>query len=44
VAVTGDTAVLSGEVQQLWQKEAAAVVTRRFRIHTLRNDITVIGP
>ncbi|MGD2110208.1 MAG: BON domain-containing protein, partial [Phycisphaerae bacterium] len=41
VAVTGDTAVLSGEVQQLWQKEAAAVVTRRFRIHTLRNDITV---
>ena len=43
VAVTGDTAVLSGEVGQLWQKETAAAVVRRFRIHRLRNDIVVTG-
>jgi osmotically-inducible protein OsmY len=43
VAVTGDTAVLSGEVAQLWQKETAAAVVRRFRIHRLRNDIVVTG-
>jgi osmotically-inducible protein OsmY len=43
VAVTGDTAVLSGEVAELWQKEAAAMVIRRFRIRSLRNDIMVTG-
>jgi hypothetical protein len=34
---------LSGEVGQLWQKETAATVVRRFRIHRLRNDIVVTG-
>jgi len=43
VAVVGDTAVLSGEVQQLWQKETAYSVVRRFRIHKVRNDIQVVG-
>jgi osmotically-inducible protein OsmY len=43
VAVTGDAAVLSGEVEQLWQKETAATVARRFRIRQLRNDIVVTG-
>jgi len=43
VAVTGDTAVLSGEVDQLWQKEAAAMVVRRFRIYRVRNDLVVTG-
>jgi osmotically-inducible protein OsmY len=43
VAVTGDTAVLSGEVEQLWQKETAATVVRRFRVRKLRNDIVVTG-
>jgi osmotically-inducible protein OsmY len=43
VAVTGDMAVLSGEVEQLWQKETAATVARRFRICKFRNDIVVTG-
>jgi osmotically-inducible protein OsmY len=43
VAVTGDTAVLSGKVDRLWQKETAATVARRFRIRELRNEIVVTG-
>jgi osmotically-inducible protein OsmY len=41
VAVSGDTAVLSGRVDALWKKQMAAVVTRRFRVADIRNDIVV---
>jgi osmotically-inducible protein OsmY len=43
VAVTGDTAVLSGEVERLWQRETAETVARRFRVRDLRNEIVVTG-
>lgn len=41
VAVHGDLAVLSGEVDALWQKETAERVAQRFRISQIRNDIFV---
>jgi osmotically-inducible protein OsmY len=41
VAVTGDVAVLSGKVRELWHKEQAESVARRFRIRDVRNDIVV---
>lgn len=41
VAVTGETAVLSGAVQELWQKEFAEQVVRRFRITDVRNEIQI---
>jgi osmotically-inducible protein OsmY len=41
VTVTGDTAVLSGEVRQLWQRETAESVVRRFRISHVQNKIQV---
>jgi osmotically-inducible protein OsmY len=41
VAVNGDTAVLSGEVPELWQKEAAETVAKRFRVSCVRNEIVV---
>jgi len=43
VAVVGDTAVLSGEVRELWHKEMAETVARRFRVREVRNDIVVTG-
>lgn len=43
VAVSGNLAVLSGEVQHLWQKETAGTVARRFRILQVRNEIVVTG-
>jgi len=43
VAVNGDTAVLSGEVPTLWQKETAETVVRRFRVSQVRNEILVTG-
>jgi osmotically-inducible protein OsmY len=41
VTVTDDTAVLSGEVPQLWQKETAESVVRRFRVIHVQNKIRV---
>jgi osmotically-inducible protein OsmY len=41
VAVAGNTAVLSGEVSGLWQKEAAEAVVRRFRVTQVRNELLV---
>ena len=43
VATSGDTAVLSGEVPSLWQKEMAESVVRRFRVLSVRNEIIVKG-
>jgi len=43
VAVSGEAIVLSGEVSQLWQKEAAEATVRRFRPWQVRNDILVTG-
>jgi osmotically-inducible protein OsmY len=43
VAVAANTAVLSGEVTALWQKEAADSVVRRFRVTNVRNEILVTG-
>ena len=43
VAVSGDTAVLSGQVAALWQKETVETIVRRFRISQVRNDIIVTG-
>jgi osmotically-inducible protein OsmY len=45
VAVTGDTAVLSGNVEHLWQREMAEAVVRRFRASHVNNKIRVAtGP
>lgn len=45
VAVTGDTAVLSGNVEHLWQGEMAEAVVRRFRVSHVNNKIRVAaGP
>ena len=41
MAVTDGAVFLSGEVTELWQKEAAQAVSERFRPVTLRNDIVV---
>jgi osmotically-inducible protein OsmY len=41
VTVSGNTAVLSGEVPALWQKETAEAVVRRFRVSQIRNEIVV---
>ncbi len=43
VAVSGSTAVLSGEVPTLWQKETAESVALRFRVSHVRNEITVMN-
>ncbi len=43
VAANGGTAVLSGRIAQLWQKEMAEVVARRFPLRAVRNDIIVGG-
>jgi osmotically-inducible protein OsmY len=43
VAINGDTAVLSGEVPALWQKETAEAVAWRFRVSEVHNDIIVTG-
>jgi len=43
VAVSGEAIVLSGEVSQLWQKEAAEATVRRFQPWQVRNDIVVTG-
>jgi osmotically-inducible protein OsmY len=39
VAVNGDTVVLSGEVPELWQKETAETVAKRFRLSRVRNEV-----
>ncbi len=41
VAVTGNKAVLSGRVSELWQKKRADEVTKRFPVVLLRNEIAV---
>ena len=41
VAVSANTAVLSGTVGELWQKETAESVVRRFRPWSIRNEIVV---
>lgn len=43
VTVTGDTAVLSGDVQELWRRETAEAVARRFRVSHVQNKIRVTG-
>jgi len=43
VAANGGTAVLSGRLAQLWQKEMAEVVACRFPLRAVRNDIVVVG-
>jgi osmotically-inducible protein OsmY len=43
VAYSGNTVVLSGNVEKLWQKEMAETVAKRFRCWELRNEITVTG-
>lgn len=43
VAVANGTAVLSGRVGQLWQKEMAEGVARRFGLRSVRNDVEVSG-
>jgi osmotically-inducible protein OsmY len=43
VAVANGTAVLSGRVGQLWQKETAESVARRFGLRSVRNDVEVDG-
>lgn len=45
VAVTGDTAILAGHVEQLWQREMAEAVARRFRVSHVNNKVRVAaGP
>jgi hyperosmotically inducible protein len=41
VAVAGNTAVLSGEVSNLWKKRRAGEIANRFRVSNIRNDIIV---
>jgi osmotically-inducible protein OsmY len=41
VAVSGGTVVLSGEVEELWQRERAEEVAERYRLISVRNDIEV---
>ncbi|MGD8413033.1 MAG: BON domain-containing protein [Candidatus Latescibacterota bacterium] len=41
VAVTGNTAVLSGEVTDLWRKRRAGQIANRFRVSSVRNDVQV---
>jgi osmotically-inducible protein OsmY len=43
VSVDGATAVISGTVPSLWQKETAEAAVRRFRVSHIRNEITVTG-
>jgi len=43
VAVNGQVAVLSGRVNELWQRETAEAVTVRFPLRAVRNDILVTG-
>lgn len=43
IAVNGGTAVLSGRLAQLWQKEMAEVVACRYPLRAVRNDIVVEG-
>jgi osmotically-inducible protein OsmY len=43
VAVHDDAAVLSGLVEELWQREAAEAVVRRYRVSSIRNEIIVTG-
>ncbi len=43
VAVSGDTVVLAGEVSELWQKEMAETVVRRFPVSEISNEIVVTG-
>lgn len=41
IAIGEDTVVLSGEVQELWQKEVAQTVVGRFGLLHIRNEIRV---
>ena len=41
VAVTGSTAVLSGEVPDLWRKRRAGEIANRFRVSNVRNEVIV---
>ena len=43
VAVTGETAILTGAVQELWQKQTAEQVVRRFVASDVRNEIQING-
>jgi osmotically-inducible protein OsmY len=43
VAVSDAAVVLSGEVENLWQKQMAQSVAERFRLVRLRNEILVRG-
>lgn len=43
VAVNAYTAVLSGEVVELWQRKKAESVASRFRVTEIRNEIVVRG-
>lgn len=43
VAVNANTAVLSGEVDDLWQRKKAEGVASRFRVTKVQNDIIVRG-
>lgn len=43
VAVADDTAVLTGDVPELWQKEIAEAVVRRFRVNRADNLVRVTG-
>jgi osmotically-inducible protein OsmY len=44
LSVRGEEAVLAGSVQELWQKETASTVARRFPVQIVRNDIVGTGP
>jgi osmotically-inducible protein OsmY len=41
VAVTGSTAVLSGEAPDLWRKRRAEEIANRFRVASVRNEVLV---
>jgi len=43
VAVTGSTAVLSGEVPDLWRKRRAGEIANRFRASNVRNEVIAIS-